>query len=83
MFSNNHFLGIDLIWWVGGLFFLLACLFLYTRISNRNSKNVSQNILQQRLSLGEISALEYEQMIRHLQKDQDQKLRTYFLSAVS
>lgn len=83
MYYNYHFFGMDLIWWVIWSVFLLAFFYFFVPISRKNAKNNPFDILQRRLSNGEISIHEYEQRKRFLEKDQDLKLKIFFMSGLS
>ncbi len=83
MIYNYHFLGMDLAWWA--VWFIILTFFFvnFVPVSKKNAKNTPLDILQRRFSNGEISVNDYEQRKRFLGKDQDLKLRMFFLSGLS
>lgn len=83
MIYNYHFLGMDLVWWA--IWFIVLTFFFsyFVPVSKRNAKNTPLDILQRRFSNGEISVNDYEQRKRFLGKDQDLKIRMFFLAGLT
>ena len=83
MIYNYHFLGMDLAWWAVWFIILTFFFSYFVPVSKKNAKNTPLDILQRRFSNGEISVNDYEQRKRFLGKDQDLKLRMFFLAGLS
>jgi len=70
------------------LLMIYSCLalisFLTVRLyfSKRNTKENPLSILQRKLSEGKIDTYEYRKQIRQIQKEEDLKMRSFFLSRI-
>ncbi len=60
--------------------FIACMVFIMRSIMKKNVKGTPQNILEQKLSKGEIDTYEYNQRKRQLQRDEDLKIKMFFLS---
>ncbi len=83
MYYNYLFFGMNLIWWAIWFIILISFFTFFVPVSKRNAKFTPLDILQRRFSNGEISVFEYEQRKRFLGKDQDLKLKLFFLSGLT
>ena len=70
MFYTNHFLGMDIIWWIIWLF-MLVWIFLvpYDIPGQRSKKERPLDILQKRFARGAIDLKEYQRNKAVLEKD--------------
>jgi|GEM_PF-668774 len=80
MLYTYHFLGMNIIWWVCLVSLFVLFFFLFVPILKKNARKTPIDVLQQRFSKGEISAMEYEKRKRVLEKDSDLKIREYLVS---
>jgi uncharacterized membrane protein len=83
MYYNYLFLGMNLIWWAIWFILLISFFSFFVPVSKRNANNTPLDILQRRFSNGEITVSDYEQRKRFLCKEQDLKLRMFFLSGLT
>jgi putative membrane protein len=80
MYFNYNFLGINLIWWIMWLFVLLFFVYFFVPFYKKNKKNTPLDILQRKVSTGDISIEEYEKGKRILELEHDMKIRMYLIS---
>ena len=81
MYFNYHFFGMDLIWWLVWAITLICFFSFFVPVPRKTAKkHIPLDILQHKLSSGEINIYEYEQKKRFLEKDEDLKTRLFFLS---
>lgn len=82
MYFNYHFLGMDLIWWIIWGITLISFFSFFVPVSRKTLRYKPLDILQRKLSNGEINIYEYEQRKRFIEKDEDLKTKLFFRSRV-
>ncbi|MEO8761724.1 MAG: hypothetical protein ABI448_12580 [Bacteroidia bacterium] len=65
------------------ILFLISALKFHRILLGKNNKQNPHDLLKNRCAAGDITTYEYEQQKRQLYRDEDLKIKTFFLASLS